>query len=394
MTMHILFVQPQPCIRALKYAEGLCKNHSDIHLSFAYSGKTLTELYEHGDECFEAWFPLGDDPATELRKIVDIHDINLIHSHNAPDTLTNLCLDLFSGEIPIVHDIHDLMSARKTAYEDGLSRANDVVNWLKEERRAIEHSDAVITVSDEIFNLAHRQGYRLPEITHVYTNYTLERFVPLTLPQVEHNTKNRPIRIVYEGFISNNNSHYDLRAIFQALAAEGIEVHIYPSRDNADYQTLADTTPNIIYHPSLAPKKLFDKITQYDFGWAGFNDTLNRVHLDTVLPNKLFEYIACGLPVIGFQHKSLQRFLETHHLGLVVDTVSGLADRLRAPEIAAVRENVRARRWDFTVEANIGRIVDIYRQLCSETISLVIKKHLIEHEADILAAYYSQAINN
>ena len=214
----------------------------------------------------------------------------------------------------------------------------------------------------------------------------MERFVPLTLPQVEHNTKNRPIRIVYEGFISNNNSHYDLRAIFQALAAEGIEVHIYPSRDNADYQILADTTPNIVYHPSLAPKKLFDKITQYDFGWAGFNDTLNRVHLDTVLPNKLFEYISCGLPVIGFQHKSLQRFLETHHLGLVIDAVSGLADRLRDPEIDVLRENVRMRRRDFTVEANIGRIMDIYRQLCSETTSLVTKKHLIEYEADILAA--------
>ena len=53
--MHILFVQPQPCIRALKYAEGLCKMHPDIRLSFAFLGNTLTELYGHGDECFEAW---------------------------------------------------------------------------------------------------------------------------------------------------------------------------------------------------------------------------------------------------------------------------------------------------------------------------------------------------
>jgi len=148
--MHLLFVQPQPCIRALKYAEGLRKIHSDMRLSFAYSGQTLTELYGHGDECFRSWFPLGDDPATVLRKIVDAHDINLIHSHNAPDTLTNLCIDLFSGKIPIVHDIHDLMSARNTAYEDGLNRADETVNWRKEERRAIEHSDAVIAVSDVI----------------------------------------------------------------------------------------------------------------------------------------------------------------------------------------------------------------------------------------------------
>ena len=269
-----------------------------------------------------------------------------------------------------------------------------MLHWRKEEQQAIEGSDAVITVSDEIIRLALQQEYRLPAITHVYANYTLERFVPRTLPQIEDNTNNRPIRIVYEGFISNNNSHYDLRAIFQALATEGIEVHIYPSRDNADYQILADTIPNIVYHPSLAPERLFEEITQYDFGWAGFNDTLNRVHLDTVLPNKLFEYIACGLPVIGFQHKSLQHFLETHRLGLVIDTVSGLADRLRSPGIDALRENVRVRRRDFTVEANIGRIVNIYRQLCAGFISMVTKKHLMGHEADILAAYYSQRYKN
>lgn len=361
--MHVLFVQPQPCIRALKYAEGLCKMHSDIRVFFAYLGKTLTELYGHGDECFEAWFQLNDDSAEDLRDIVATYDVNLIHSHNAPDTLTNLCIDLFGGEIPIVHDIHDLMSARKTAYEDGLNRTDNDANWREEERRAIERSDAVITVSESIFNIARRQGYRLPEIAHVYENYIPKRFIPKTLPQIEPNLADRPIRIVYEGFVSSNEGHYDLRTIFRALAAEGIEVHIYPSRDNSDYPTLADKVPKIFYHPSLPPEDLFEEITQYDFGWAGFNGTLNRVHLDTVLPNKLFEYIACGLPVISFPHEALKHFLVTHRVGLVIDTLSGLADRLQTPEMAAVRENVRAARWDFTVEANLELIVNIYRQL-------------------------------
>ncbi len=362
--MQILFVQPQPCIRALKYGEGLRKAHPDIHLSFAYSGKTLSELYGHGDECFKAWFPLGDDPARDLQNIVDIHDVDLIHSHNAPDTLTNLCIDLFGGKIPVVHDIHDLMSARKTAYEDGLHRADDAADWHEEERQAIERSDAVITVSDAIFNLVRQQGYQLPELTHIYANYIPERLIPRTLPQVEHKIGNRPIRIVYEGFLSNSGSHYDLRAIFRSLAVEGIELHIYPSRDNSDYQTLADTVANIVYHPSLAPEKLFEEITQYDFGWVGFNDTLNSVHLDTVLPNKLFEYIACGLPAISFPHEALTGFLETHYVGLVINTIAGLNERLRTPEMIAMRKNVRRRRWDFTVETNIGWIVNIYRQLC------------------------------
>jgi len=385
--MHILFVQPQPCIRALKYAEGLGKMHPDIRLSFAYLGNTLTELYGHGDECFESWFPLSANTAAELRKIVATHDINLIHSHNAPDALTNLCIDLFGGEIPIVHDIHDLMSARETAYEDGLNKPDDAFNSREEERQAIERSDAVITVSNAILSLARRQGYRLPEITHVYANYIPERFIPKTLPQNGPTLASRPIRIVYEGFVSSNGGHYDLHSIFRALAAEGIEVHIYPSRHNSDYQSLADIVPNIVYHGSLSPEKLFKEITQYDFGWAGFNDMLNRVHLDTVLPNKLFEYISCGLPVISFPHEALKHFLETHHAGLVIDTISGLAERLRTLEMVAVRGNVRRHRWDFTVEANIGWIVNIYRQLCDATVSLGTNGHHIELKSGSYGAY-------
>ena len=364
--MDLLFVQEQPCIRALKYAEGLCDVWPGIRIYFAYRGKTLTELYGHGDECFASWFPLGDDPAAVLRDITSQHGIKLIHSHNAPDTLTNLCIKLFRGVIPVVHDIHDLMSVRQTVYEDGLERTEDSSIWQQWERQAIEDSDAVIAVSDEILDITFRKGYRLPPITCVYPNYIPRRFIPKMVLETHRNTSDRPIKIVYEGFVSSNGSHYDLRQIFQSLATEGIEVHIYPSRDNPDYEALAVSSPNIVYHPSLPPERLFKEIRKYDFGWAGFNSTFNNAHLDTVLPNKAFEYIACGLPVISFPHAALKRFLNTQRLGLVIETISGLADRLCSPDMAVIRKNVIRRRWDFTVEENLKSIVDIYLKLCQK----------------------------
>ena len=363
--MRVLFLQQQPCIRTLKYADGLNNEYPEITLMFAYLGKTLTELYGYGDELFDAWFPLGDDPAPRLREIITTHAIDLIHSHNAPDTLTNLCIDLFGSKISIVHDIHDLLSIRKTSYEDGFANEQSPEHWQEGERRAIEHSNAVITVSDEIVNIA-RQRYSLPRLTYVFPNYVPCRLIPAHVPPAQEIQSSRPLRIVYEGFLSNNRGHYDLTDIFRAVANEGIEIHFYPSRDAPSYRALEDESPNIFCHSHHSPAELLTEMVQYDFGWAGFNDSMNKAHLDTVMPNKLFEYLACGLPVISFPHKSLQRILEQYRLGIVVDQIAGLETKLRAPTATAIRANVLAHRYDFTMEANIGQLVNIYRQLCDD----------------------------
>ena len=77
----VLFLQQQPCVRAMKYAVGLA---GQVELGFAYRGRTLSELYGAGDELFEAWYPLGDDPAAALPEIVEAFAPDVIHSHNLP----------------------------------------------------------------------------------------------------------------------------------------------------------------------------------------------------------------------------------------------------------------------------------------------------------------------
>ena len=355
--MRVLFLQQQPCIRALKYAVGLRVARPDVELGFAFQGRTLTEWYGSGDELFGHWWRLDGRPGKELGRIVESFAPDLIHSHNLPDFLTVLALEVAGERVPVVHDVHDLQSLRRTPYENGFPEPDDLPAL---EKKAVEGSAALITVSDELLaEVAARHA--VPAHTLAFANYALRRDLPAAVPR--RRPSEGPVRIVYQGTLSTNGGHYDLRELFEAIAAEGLSLDVFPSRPVPAYRRLAKAHRGIRYHDTLDPRLLLRELPNYDFGWAGFNSTLNGAHLDTVLPNKLYEYLACGLPVVTLGHRALSRFVRENGVGLTIEGVEGLAERLGDADVDALRARVRALRRRMTVEANIGKVAALYDAL-------------------------------
>lgn len=348
--MRVLFVQQQPCVRALKYAVALRAARPDVRLAFAYRGVTLSGLYGSGDELFERWYRLRNGLGEDLRGAVAEFRPDVIHSHNLPDSLTVSALELTDGRVPVVHDVHDLQSLRRTPYEDGFPEPGDP---LELEKRAVEGSAALVTVSDELVaDIGAR--HRLPAQVLTFPNYALRRDLPGDLPPPER-PRNGRLRLVYQGTLALNDGHYDLRALFAAITAADVKLAVYPNRALPDYHRL-----DIDLQPTLTPARLLAALPAYDLGWAGFNTTLNGPHLDTALPNKVFEYIGCGLPVLTFRHRALARFVDAHGLGVVLDGLDDLAERLDALDLVALRRQVAKLRFDFTVEAQVGSLLALY----------------------------------
>ena len=51
--LRVLFLQPQPCIRALKYAIGLKRLlGNELEISFGYTKHNLNQIYGYGSEYF------------------------------------------------------------------------------------------------------------------------------------------------------------------------------------------------------------------------------------------------------------------------------------------------------------------------------------------------------
>jgi glycosyltransferase involved in cell wall biosynthesis len=349
--MRILFLQQQPCMRALKYAAALRSVFPSITLGFAYQGKTLSEWYGSGDELFVRWWRLGADPAKDLEAAVSEFRPDLVHSHNLPDAMTVLALELLAGRIPVVHDVHDFQSLRQTPYENGFPEPRES---LELERLAIEGSAALVTVSEELLEEI-RARYASMAPTLAFPNYALRRDLPTVLPDADRRNGHAP-RLVYQGTLSTNGGHYDLREIFRKLVAEGVSLDVYPSRPEPAYGEL----PGVRLHETLPPSRLLAALPAYDFGWAGFNAALNGAHLDTCLPNKAYEYVGCGLPVLTLGHRALSRFVGDGGLGLSLATLDNLAGQLAALDLLELRRRIAAARLELTVEANIHRLVELY----------------------------------
>ena len=356
--MRVLFLQQQPCMRALKYAVGLRSAFPRIRLGFAYQGMTLSEWYGSGDELFERWWNLGAEPIEGLRGACEEFRPDLVHSHNLPDSLTVIALELIQGRVPVVHDVHDLQSLRRTPYEHGFPEPREP---LALEQLAVEECSALVTVSPELLEEIHAR-YRVTAPTLAFANYALRCDLPSVLPPAERRNGHPP-RLVYQGTLSTNGGHYDLQRIFRRIVDDGLSLDVYPSRSVPAYAELAGELPGLRVHATLPPSRLMAALPAYDFGWAGFNSTLNGAHLETCLPNKAYEYVGCGLPILTLQHRALSRLVGDGRLGLALSTFDDLTGQLAALDVADLRRRIAAARLELTVEANIHRLAQVYEEV-------------------------------
>jgi glycosyltransferase involved in cell wall biosynthesis len=353
-----LFLRPQPAIRSLKYVRAFNEVNAQIEPYHGYTAKTITGLYGYGDEYFRKFVRLDlGKLVADLKRLVKDFSIDLIHSQNAPDFLTRAAVE-GTNEVPIIHENQDAISLRRTPY----TPESDLGRELIDERIANEMCDARIHVSRGLMEYTRKKYGARKEI--VFPNYVSKSLVPRSCKR-KLSESDGSIHIVYEGTLSSfPGDHYDLKDIFTGLARHGYHVHIYDSHSNRDYARLADAHDSIHYHGHTDPRELPFEMTQYDYGWAAFNVTRNKEHMDVALPNKLFEYLASQLPVLSFPHKAQKEFIQANGVGLVFEDLNDLDCQIKEENIVGrLKRNVSRKTFDFTMEANIGRVLNLYANL-------------------------------
>jgi glycosyltransferase involved in cell wall biosynthesis len=338
--LNILFVQDAPCIRNYKTATALrSRGH---RISLAYTRARLSQVYPalSDDVYFECIHLKG------LRHLWDIAPkYDLIHCHNEPDQLTVAAL---AGKTPVIHDTHDLISLRhggdpNLVYLEGIANrgaAGRIYVSSYQRDRALE-----------------LYGIDLDSSAVVH-NYVLRRMVPETgLSKLS--SEDGEIHVVYEGGLGSAGvPHRYYLPVFRELIAARIHVHMYPSFQNPEYEREAAGNPYLHYYAPVSPERIVFEMTRYDFGIVPFVVTPeNERHLHSAMPNKLFEYLAAGLPVIANDLKSIREFFNTYPVGVLYRTPEEIAGKLRTfPR--SLPDNV-----PFVFEEQIGLVEAVYRKV-------------------------------
>lgn len=277
---------------------------------------------------------------------------DIYHAYNEPDWYVQTIKQV--SEKPVVWDLHDLVSDRDFIVRD-------------DEELEIRNADAIITQGMGYLKLMKE---RRPDLAKKgLIDYCLSAvpriFWPeLNSPLVMHGAKKFG-GLVYEGGLASGlggGNEFRYRwwlPIMEQLVKVNIPVtaHVAGGGDYSLYQKAGVRV--VPPHPYIS---MMQQLTLYDWGLCG-----NAVHhpaFDKAWPNKLFEYLSAGLPIIVHDSKEVAEFVKEEGIGVVVDNAKDI-ERVysTAPKY---KDAVMKARQKYCMENEIQKVINIYNKLLSK----------------------------
>jgi hypothetical protein len=285
---------------------------------------------------------MWDSPERLMVQLKQLKDVDLIHVHNEPTWLATVC-KMVRPEIPVILDCHDLDTIRG---ETGS---------MEEEKDAFGKVDGLIFPSQAYQTLS-KKHFRFKQPSEViYSMVNDELFVP---PQ-----QSRVNGVMYQGGIGlagdeQDFAYRDFTEVAELLKEVGIAFHMYSGHSIAPIMEQYGERGALL-HPKIHYATLLQEQTRYDWGLIG---TTGRHHQwDASMPNKLFEYVLSGLPIICLNAKEPGEWVKEHGLGVCI------SDPAEIPGIyyqhKRIRKHLKKYQTKWSMEQQVDKIKAMYDRL-------------------------------
>jgi glycosyltransferase involved in cell wall biosynthesis len=297
---------------------------------------------------------------------------DVLHAHDS-NALPAVAVAARRLKVPFVYDAHDLWLGRPRRERGRLAFALNQLWYAAIERLLVPRASAAMTVSPPIARYLERR-YRLPEVVLV-PNYPEPEAFPRVrelraLPGGDRIAPGRPIVLYLGGLMAGRG----LEQLIDALAMTQ-----QPSLVLLGQGQLAD-----VLRARAAASGVADRVHILDpvppgevVAFAGSADlgvspiVPSCLNYRWSLPNKLFQYMAAGIPVVASDFPQVREIVAGERAGVVADTSSPpslasaieavLADREKASRMGERGRQAVAERLNWSVAA--GRLLEVYARL-------------------------------
>ena len=317
---------------------------------FQLPGK-LIKLYRNND--YQPSIQQGRYTIAFYPILVDL-DADVYYAHEL--STLNVC-SLVAGEkdAKLVYDSHELEPHRNALWNDG-----ERLFWTKREKRLIEKADEVITVS---FSLANElmKMYGLNRVT-VIRNTSPLAFKPADIDLRSSLGLAREVPLlVFVGLVSYNRG---LDLLIESLARlPGYHLATVGPVNRKIYDEILQQSKRLGVgerfhaHPKVKYNQLVNFLGTADISVIPFKNTCLSHYC--LLPNKLFESIFAGLPVVTSDFPDLHLFIEETHTGAVFnpDDIDDLIQKIkyvyknRDKLMSPAKRDALRRRYSYEREA-------------------------------------------
>jgi glycosyltransferase involved in cell wall biosynthesis len=328
--MKVVEVGHHCCVRLQKQAMALLEKGHQVHLV----GKRLPNWPEFTSLSYFS-------TVSQLREALRVHKkADIVHVHNEPSWMMLVAKEILP-KVPVVLDIHDAMIFRST----------ELKYKSAEERIAFDWADGLVFVGEKCRRIINpkQPSCILPSyVNDAHYQYQAWQWIGGVAYEGRIDTPTDKPFMQYANYVDACSE------FFKA----GIPFHIYaPGGDSEKKKKCYEQICHLC--KTLPYDKLIMTLGCHDWGLCG--NTKEYREWDLAVPNKLFEYMAGGIPIVAMNCAEVEKFVKKHGVGIAVKSVQELKDRW--DERQQCQKNVFAKRFKFSMENNIHILEDFYKGL-------------------------------